>query len=67
MERSSSARPTVRGGRGINYPDSDGKPMGETGVHVEVMLAVLAMLRRHYSENYRVAVLANMFPALPGG
>ena len=25
------------------------------------MLAVLAMLRRHYSEDYRVAVLANMF------
>ena len=23
--------------------------MGETGVHVDVMLAVLAMLRRHYS------------------
>ena len=35
--------------------------MGETGVHVDVMLAVLAMLRRQYEENSRVAVLGNMF------
>src|SRR5271157_853242 len=61
MDNSLSTGPTVRGGRGIKYPESDGKPMGETGVHVEVMLAVLAMLRRHYSGNDRVAVLANMF------
>ena len=61
MDKSLSAGPTVRGGRGIKYPESDGKPMGETGVHVDVMLAVLAMLRRHYSGNDRVAVLANMF------
>ncbi|MGO9813097.1 MAG: Uma2 family endonuclease [Isosphaeraceae bacterium] len=61
MDKSLSAGPTVRGGRGIKYPESDGKPMGETGVHVDVMLAVLEMLRRHYSGNDRVAVLANMF------
>src|SRR5271166_2884230 len=61
MDKSLSAGPTVRGGRGIKYPESDGKPMGETGVHVNVMLAVLDMLRRHYAENSRVAVLANMF------
>lgn len=61
MDHSLSTRPTVRGGRGIKYPESDGKPMGETGVHVEVMLTVLAMLRRHYFGNDRVAVLANMF------
>jgi len=61
MDKSLSAKPTVRGGRGIKYPESDGKPMGETGVHVDVMLAVLDLLRRHYSGNDRVAVLANMF------
>jgi len=61
MDNSLTTGPTVRGGRGIKYPESDGKPMGETGVHVDVMLAVLAMLRRHYSGNDRVAVLANMF------
>jgi Uma2 family endonuclease len=61
MDNSLSTGPTVRGGRGIKYPESDGKPMGETGVHVDVMLAVLEMLRRHYSGNDRVAVLANMF------
>ena len=48
MDKSLSAGPTVRGGRGIKYPESDGKPMGETGVHVNVMLAVLEMFRRHY-------------------
>jgi Uma2 family endonuclease len=61
MDQSLSTRRTVRDGRGVKYPESDGKPMGETGVHVDVMLAVLAMLRRHYSDNDRVAVLANMF------
>ena len=61
MEKSLSTGPTVRGGRGIKYPESDGKPLGETGVHVYVILAVLEMLRRHYSGNGRVAVLANMF------
>jgi Uma2 family endonuclease len=61
MDQSLSTRPTVRDGRGVKYPESDGKPMGETGVHVNVMLAVLDMLRRHFKENPRVAVLANMF------
>jgi Uma2 family endonuclease len=60
MDQSLSKGPTVRGGRGPKYPESDGKPMGETGVHVNVMLTVLWMLRRHYA-NARVAVLANMF------
>jgi Uma2 family endonuclease len=45
----------------IEYPDSDGQPMGETGIHVEVTLGVLAMLRQFYRGNPRVAVLANMF------
>jgi Uma2 family endonuclease len=60
MDHTLSQGPTVRGGRGPKYPESDGKPMGETGVHVNVMLAALWMLRRHY-EHARVAVLANMF------
>src|SRR5271157_1442622 len=61
MDNSLSARPTVHGGRGIKYPESDGKPMGETGVHVDVMFVVLDLLRRHYTHYPRVAVLANMF------
>jgi hypothetical protein len=35
--------------------------MGETGVHVNVTIAVLGMLRWHYRPHSRVAVLANMF------
>ena len=35
--------------------------MGETGVHVNAIVAVLGMLRRHFAENPRVAVLGNMF------
>src|SRR5271157_74870 len=63
MDNSLSTRPTVRGGRGIRYPESDGKPMGETGVHVDVMVSVLDLLRRHYTQypRPRVAVLSNMF------
>src|SRR5437899_3041737 len=45
----------------IEYPDSDGQPMGETGIHVEVTLGLLAMLRHYYRGNPKVAVLANMF------
>ena len=61
MDRSLSTRPTVRGERGIRYPESDGKPMGETGVHVDVLFAVLDLLRRHFADSPRVAVLSNMF------
>ena len=45
----------------IEYPDSDGQPMGETGIHVDVILTLLAMLRKYYRGNADVAVLANMF------
>jgi Uma2 family endonuclease len=45
----------------IEYPDSDGKPIAETGIHVEVILMTLASLRRHFAADPNVAVLANMF------
>jgi Uma2 family endonuclease len=61
MDNFLTTRPTVRGGRGVKYPESDGKPMGETGVHVDVLVAVLGMLRRHYAQLPRVAVLGDMF------
>ena len=61
MEKSLSTKPGVHGGRGITYPESDGKPMGETGVHVIVLLSVLGMLKRHFAHNTRVAVLPDMF------
>jgi Uma2 family endonuclease len=62
IDPSLSDRPTVRDGRGVvRYPESDGKPMGETGVHVNVIFLALELLRRHYGVNSRVAVLSNMF------
>ncbi len=61
MEKSLSTKPSVHSGGGITYPESDGKPMGETGVHVIVLLSVLGMLKRHFAHNTRVAVLADMF------
>jgi Uma2 family endonuclease len=45
----------------IEYPESDGKPLGETGIHVEVTLTSLEVLRRYYTPNPRVAILSNMF------
>jgi Uma2 family endonuclease len=45
----------------IEYPDSDGKPIAETGIHVEVILGLLTMLRGYYRGNPDVAVLVNMF------
>jgi Uma2 family endonuclease len=35
--------------------------MGETGIHVNVMIATLGMLRRYYSGQDRVAILGSMF------
>ncbi|MFI5456150.1 MAG: Uma2 family endonuclease [Isosphaerales bacterium] len=45
----------------IDYPDSDGKPLGETGVHVSVTLGFMEMLIRYYANNRMVALHSNMF------
>jgi Uma2 family endonuclease len=45
----------------IEYPDSDGKPLGETGVHVNVTLGLLDVLIRYYVDNPMVALQSNMF------
>jgi len=45
----------------IEYPESDGKPLGETGTHIDVTLTLLDVLRRYYSKRTDVAVLSNMF------
>ncbi len=47
---------------GIEYPSSDGKPMGETGTHARVaMVSIYGVLDRYFINNPRVAVHANMF------
>jgi Uma2 family endonuclease len=45
----------------IFYPESDGKPLGETGTHIDVNLTALDVLRRYYSPRQDVAILCNMF------
>ena len=45
----------------LEFPDSDGKPMGETGIHVMQSLDLLAALRWYFRKRTDVYVGANMF------
>jgi Uma2 family endonuclease len=45
----------------IEYPASDGKPLGETGVHISVTFLLYELLHRYYAGNRMVAVHSNMF------
>jgi Uma2 family endonuclease len=46
----------------IEYPESDGKPLGESAVHVKVTtLGLLDVILRFYDGNPNVAVHSNMF------
>lgn len=45
----------------IEYPESDGQPMGETGFHVTLITYLLSMLREHFRDRGDVYVGANMF------
>ena len=44
----------------IEYPDSDGKPMAETPIHLDVMLHCIEALRDHFAEEPDVYVSGNM-------
>jgi Uma2 family endonuclease len=43
------------------YPSSDGQPMAETGVHVLLMMNLLAMLRHHFRRQVDIYTIANIF------
>jgi Uma2 family endonuclease len=45
----------------VIYPESDGKPMGETGWHVRLMLTLLSLLEVYFQHRDDVYVGANMF------
>jgi len=45
----------------IHYPSSDGRPLGETGWHVESTLALFGVLKHKYADRPDVYVAANMF------
>jgi Uma2 family endonuclease len=57
-----SRKPNLDLEDGIEYPSSDGKPVGETGTHARVaMVSIYGVLDRYFMNNPRVAVHANMF------
>lgn len=45
----------------IFYPESDGKPMAETGLHVAELMKLLSLLKHHFRHHADVYVTANMF------
>jgi Uma2 family endonuclease len=47
--------------REAHYPESDGQPMAETGIHVEVMVETFGTLRERYRQVADIWVGANMF------
>jgi Uma2 family endonuclease len=49
-----------RAPRPIFYPESDGKPMGETEIHVLELIRVLEVLRARYADQPNVYVFGNM-------
>jgi len=61
-EKRASVPPLVskNGGREIYYPESDGKPMAETDVHVTLIADLLKTLRTHFSQTEDVKVLADI-------
>lgn len=62
-KRASVLPPAVskNGGKEIYYPESDGKPMAETDVHVTLIADLLKTLRTHFSHTEDVKVLADIF------
>ncbi|HHJ07320.1 MAG TPA: Uma2 family endonuclease [Anaerolineae bacterium] len=45
----------------IIYPESDGKPMGETDAHITALIYLMNALRDHFRDNPQVYVAGNMF------
>jgi Uma2 family endonuclease len=45
----------------LEYPESDGKPMGETEWHIDATMNLLATLREHFRQRPEVHVGSNLF------
>ncbi|HEY7425747.1 MAG TPA: Uma2 family endonuclease, partial [Gemmataceae bacterium] len=45
----------------VHYPDSDGRPMGETPLHADNLAYLVYMLRLWYEHNPQVFIAGNMF------
>jgi len=58
--RSGTNLPPDVGGKEVYYPCSDGKPMGETGLHVQTIITLYQLLTSRFRRSEDVAVIANM-------
>jgi Uma2 family endonuclease len=45
----------------IHYPESDGKPMGETDLHIDALIYLREALKDYFRDDPRVYVAGNMF------
>ncbi len=45
----------------VVYPESDGRPVGETDAHIDLLLETRYMLREHFREHQDVYVAGNLF------
>lgn len=45
----------------IDYPESDGKPMAETDVHINILIYLREALRDHFRDDPQVYVASNLF------
>lgn len=58
---SSSTTPAAAEDEDVHYPESDGKPMGETGFHVDAILALHAAFLIAFRERPDVYIASDMF------
>ena len=52
--------PKTNGKREIFYPESDGKPMGETAFHVNVIMDLFQTLKNFFIQQNDVVIIADM-------
>ena len=45
----------------LHYPETDGKPMGETDVHIDALIYLREALRDHFRDAPQIYVAGNMF------
>jgi Uma2 family endonuclease len=55
-----SAMPIHTASLRIEYPESDGKPLGETDAHRREILAIIAMLEQYFAERADIYVSGNL-------
>ncbi|MEO8072652.1 MAG: Uma2 family endonuclease [Acidobacteriota bacterium] len=54
------APPQKNGGKEVYYPESDGKPVAETEIHINTIFNLYGILRNYFSDKADVAVIADM-------